>query len=246
MQAVYLQRIPTRGLEGDNIAKEMAITRFPTLIGRFGECDQRLNHPFISRRHCSFFVRDNRVWVQDLGSRNGTHLNGERVRDAQPLHDGDRLDLGPLAFQVRLHVGEGEPSAVPSAVAQGTQAAGPPRHVLVVEDNRATAETLAMLLKGWGHNVEVAHDGPAAIQAAQAHQPDTVLLDIRSPGIDGYQVAQQLRKQPGCEAMMLVAIIGEEQDQARGRSQEVDFDEMLTKPVNPAVLREVLRHSSRT
>jgi two-component system CheB/CheR fusion protein len=77
----------------------------------------------------------------------------------------------------------------------------------------------------------------------QAHQPDTVLLDIRSPGIDGYQLAQQLRKQPGCEAITLVAITGEDQDQAR--SQEVDFDDLLTKPVNPDVLREVLRHSSR-
>jgi CheY-like chemotaxis protein len=117
--------------------------------------------------------------------------------------------------------------------------------VLVVEDNVDTAATLALLLKEWGHEVQVAHDGPAALQAAQAQPPDAVLLDIRLPGMDGYQVAERLRAQPGLAETTVVAMTGEDQEKARCRSPAVGFDDLLTKPVDPDVLRAVLRRSGR-
>jgi pSer/pThr/pTyr-binding forkhead associated (FHA) protein len=79
----------------------LALRAFPCVVGRHPECDHWLACPFISRRHCAFSVRDGRVWVEDLGSRHGTRVNGEPVEGRRPLRDGDRLDLGCLPFEVR-------------------------------------------------------------------------------------------------------------------------------------------------
>jgi CheY-like chemotaxis protein len=218
----------------------VSVTRFPCMLGRNPECDVCLTAPFISRRHCALFVRDGQVWVRDLGSRNGTFLNGQPVQGDQPVRDGDRLELYRIGFQVHLQ----ETSAPAGAADLADQALdNAPRHVLVVEDNKDTAESLALLLKEWGHDVQVAHDGPAALRAVQAQQPDTVLLDLRLPGMSGYQVAQRLRAQPGLENTTLVAITGCDPEDARRRSQEVGIAELLTKPVEPEALREVLDHT---
>jgi CheY-like chemotaxis protein len=243
MPEVYLQTISTDDPESDSADVAVAVTHFPWVVGRLAGCDQRVDLPFISRRHCALFLRDDRVWVRDLGSRNGTYLNGEPLTVARPLQDGDRLSLSQLAFQVRLEARPGTPAAGAGAVVEEAKAGGPARHVLVVEDNVDAAETLALLLKGWGHEVRVAHDGPAAIDAAQARQPDAVLLDIRLPGMDGYEVAQQLRTRPGFEKTTLVAMTGYDAEKARRRSEEAGFDHLLTKPVDPDALQELLSHS---
>jgi hypothetical protein len=85
----------------------LALRAFPCVVGRHPDCDHQLNCPFISRRHCGFSVRGGRVWVEDLGSRHGTRLNGQSVEGRRPLHYGDRLDLACLAFEVRLFAGSG-------------------------------------------------------------------------------------------------------------------------------------------
>jgi pSer/pThr/pTyr-binding forkhead associated (FHA) protein len=86
----------------------LALRAFPCVIGRHRECDHRLACRFVSRRHCGFSVRGGRVWVEDLGSRNGTRLNGQPVEGPRPLHDGDRLDLACLPFEVRLSSPSGQ------------------------------------------------------------------------------------------------------------------------------------------
>jgi pSer/pThr/pTyr-binding forkhead associated (FHA) protein len=80
----------------------LALRAFPCVVGRHPQCDYQLICPIISRRHCAFSVRDGRVCVEDLGSRHGTRLNGQSVEGLQPLHDGDRLDLACVPFEVRL------------------------------------------------------------------------------------------------------------------------------------------------
>jgi hypothetical protein len=80
----------------------LALRAFPCVVGRHPECDHQLACPVISRRHCAFSVRDGQVWVEDLGSRHGTYLNGQPVEGLRPLHDGDRLDLAYVPFEVRL------------------------------------------------------------------------------------------------------------------------------------------------
>jgi CheY-like chemotaxis protein len=111
--------------------------------------------------------------------------------------------------------------------------------VLVVDDNADSAETMAEILKLWGHDVQTAHDGPGALEAARAHQPDAVLLDLGLPVMDGFETARRLRQQ-GLEAALLVAVTGFGAAEDRLRTAEAGFDSHLTKPVSPEALRAVL------
>src|SRR5262249_56660029 len=102
--------------------------------------------------------------------------------------------------------------------------AAPQRHILVVDDNVDAAESVALLLRMEGHDVRVAHDGPAALAAVGAEPPDLVFLDIGMPVMNGYDVAQRLRQRPGLEHLLLVAMTGWGQEEDRRRSQEAGFD----------------------
>jgi CheY-like chemotaxis protein len=218
--------------QGQQAADPITITRFPSLVGRHSECECRINSPFISRRQCSFFEKEGQVWVADLGSRNGTELNGEPIHDERALKEGDILNLAGSPFEVHLTALGAEGDRMPVQ-------AETPQCVLVVEDDKDAAETLALLLKRWGHEVHVAHNGPEAIQVAQTHQPDAVLMDLRLPGMDGYEVAERLRQQPGVEPALMVAMTGHEGEQDRQGAAGGEFDQVLIKPVDPKVLQEV-------
>jgi CheY-like chemotaxis protein len=102
------------------------------------------------------------------------------------------------------------------------------------------AESLAMLLQLEGHDVRVAHDGPAALAAVEAEPPDLVFLDIGMPVMNGYDVARRLRQRPGPENLVLVAVTGWGQEEDRRRSQEAGFDHHLIKPVEPEALHSLL------
>jgi len=113
--------------------------------------------------------------------------------------------------------------------------------VLVVVDYRDNADSMATLLRLDGHEVAVAHDGTAALQAAQAQQPDAVLLDISMPGMDGYQVARKLRAMFRDEPLLLVAITAYGFDEDRRRSEEAGFDLHLVKPADPLKVERLLQ-----
>jgi len=117
------------------------------------------------------------------------------------------------------------------------------RRVLVVDDNRDSAETIAMLVELWGHQVRVVHDGRAALATlteAPDWLPDVVLLDIGLPGIDGYEVARRLRREPSLDGILMVAMTGYGQERDRELSREAGFDHHLVKPVDPAKLQALL------
>ena len=114
------------------------------------------------------------------------------------------------------------------------------QRVLVVDDNADSAESLAMLLQMSGHEVFTAHDGEAAIQAADAHRPEVVLLDIGLPKVNGHDVCRHIRAQPWGRDIMLVALTGWGQDNDRRRSHEAGFDGHLVKPVGPDALLALL------
>jgi signal transduction histidine kinase len=143
-------------------------------------------------------------------------------------------------FVVRLP----EVAEMPAADSNGTPKAeaGTPaaRRVLVVDDNVDSAESLAMLLRLGGHEIETAYDGLQAVEAAERFKPDLVLLDIGLPGIDGYDAAARIRE--GCDGreLVLVAITGWGQEEDRRRSREAGFDAHLTKPVDMAALSRLL------
>jgi PAS domain S-box-containing protein len=112
--------------------------------------------------------------------------------------------------------------------------------LLVVDDNQDAAMTLAMLLKLQGHEVQVAHSGPAAIEMTQTFSPDLVFLDIGMPGMDGYEVARRLRQQPSTEKVVLTALTGWGQKEDRRRTTEAGFDHHLVKPPDPKALENIL------
>jgi CheY-like chemotaxis protein len=243
MREVYLQDLWTKGLPGDSGRNGIAVTSFPCVMGRHPECDYRIRSPLISRRHCCLHLQGEQVCVQDLGSLNGTLLNGQPVHGVQPLQEGDLLQLAYLTFRVRLPALPEAPVVDPGAVDRARESRQERHQVLVVEDNADAAATLARLLTGWGYEVHVAHDGAEALQAAQAHPPDTVLLDICLPGMDGYQVAQRLRSEAGLEKTRLVGMTGYVQE-AQDRPQAVGLNGLLTKPVDPEALQELISQRS--
>jgi signal transduction histidine kinase/methanogenic corrinoid protein MtbC1/ActR/RegA family two-component response regulator len=112
--------------------------------------------------------------------------------------------------------------------------------ILLVDDNVDAAESLAMLLRLLGHEVAVAHDGPAALREADAQRPEVVLLDIGMPRMDGYEVARRLRERPGPGQAVLVALTGWGQEEDRRRSREAGFDHHLVKPVELSALQKLL------
>ena len=119
------------------------------------------------------------------------------------------------------------------------------RRVLVVEDSPDGADTLAKLLRVNGHEVRTATDGPTALEAVGAFQPDVILLDIGLPGMSGYEVATQLRQLAGMASVFLIALTGYGQQRDRDRSREAGFDQHLTKPVDHQVLLRLLRSPAR-
>jgi PAS domain S-box-containing protein len=123
---------------------------------------------------------------------------------------------------------------------RGRPVVATPRRVLVVDDNVDAAESVALLVRLWGHDVRVAYTGPEALQAAEEYQPEVVVLDIGLPGMNGYEVAGRLRQQPRFQKTLLVAVTGYGQEEDRRRSEEAGFGHHLTKPVDPAALEKLL------
>ena len=143
-------------------------------------------------------------------------------------------------FVVRLPVAATMHGAATVPVTQRPKPAVRKHHVLIVDDNRDAASSLAMLLELDGHRTVVAHDGPTAVEAAEQHRPDVVLLDIGLPGLNGYEVAKRIRRQPWGAAVTLIALTGWGQAEDRRRSQEAGFDAHLVKPVDPPALISLL------
>ena len=133
------------------------------------------------------------------------------------------------------------PGPVASADATATDPAAGRLRVLVVDDNVDAANSLAMLLALVDdHDVQVAYDGLAAIEAAQAHRPDIFLLDLGMPGLSGFEVARRLRARAEFAHALIVALTGWGTERDRARTRESGFDEHLVKPVEPETIRAVM------
>jgi PAS domain S-box-containing protein len=119
----------------------------------------------------------------------------------------------------------------------------PDYRILLVDDNVAAAKMLARLLERLGeHEVVTAHDGRAALQAAERHRPDIILLDIGLPGMDGYEVARRLRDRPEFERTLVVALTGYGTEEDRRKSLHAGFDDHIVKPLAVDALMYVLTH----
>lgn len=113
--------------------------------------------------------------------------------------------------------------------------------VLIVDDCVDTTRTLSLLLQLWGHETCAAHDGVAALEAAELYEPDVVLLDLGLPRLNGWEVARQLRQRwRGPHRPVLVVLSGYGQQADRQRATEIGIDCFFTKPVEPEELRLLL------
>jgi signal transduction histidine kinase/ActR/RegA family two-component response regulator len=181
-------------------------------------------------------------------SQGGLGIGLTLVRQLVEMHGGraEAKSDGPgrgSEFEVRLPLLEA-PTSEPGGRGAERRTPNAERRtalrVLVVEDNVDSAEMLSFMLKLGGHETRMAHDGWAALEAARQFQPQVILCDIGLPGMNGYEVAQQLRAQPPFKQTRLVAISGYGQDEDRRRSKDAGFDYHLTKPVEPDALAALL------
>ena len=112
--------------------------------------------------------------------------------------------------------------------------------IMVVDDNIDAAETLSMLLELNGHILETAHDGFDAVKLARAFKPQVGFLDIGMPGMDGYQTAAEIRRTPGLENIVLIAITGWGAESDRLNDTDTGFNYHFTKPVQGEVITDFL------
>lgn len=117
----------------------------------------------------------------------------------------------------------------------------PALRVLVVDDNRDAAASLAMVLKVLGADVRTAYDGEAALEVLRTYKPSVALLDLGMPCMDGFEVARRARREPHGRDVTLIALTGWGQEEDRRRSREAGFDHHLVKPVDLEALQELLR-----
>jgi PAS domain S-box-containing protein len=134
------------------------------------------------------------------------------------------------------------PRAIPSPDLSAPNAELPTaRRILIADDNRDAAESLAMLLEIDGHRVRIAHDGRSAVAAFAEFQPEVALVDIGMPEMNGYDVARCVRQSSAGRAVTLIAVTGWGQDRDKARALEAGFNHHFTKPLEPERISEILR-----
>jgi signal transduction histidine kinase/ActR/RegA family two-component response regulator len=190
----------------------------------------------------------------------------EMFTQAEPALDRSQggLGIGLALVQrlVELHGGTVEVSSVlgqgsefvlrlpapclpaPSPAVATAQAIAKPSRVLVVDDNVDSAESLAMLLQASRHDVRTAHDGPTALTAALDYRPDVMLLDIGMPGMNGYEIAGIIRRNPLLRDIVLIAVTGYGHETDRQRAQAAGFDHHVVKPADFATVQKIIASAS--
>jgi two-component system, chemotaxis family, CheB/CheR fusion protein len=172
------------------------------------------------------------------------------ARSLVEMHGGTITAASPgsdrgSAFTVRLPVAERLAAGDATEHQAAPKALGGHR-VLIVDDNTDAARTLGMLVETLGENeVHVANNGSDALRIAEERRPDIVLLDLKMPGMDGYEVARRLRSESWGRDLTLVAVTGWTLEDHKRRSRDAGFDRHLTKPADVDALAAVLSSPAR-
>ena len=143
-------------------------------------------------------------------------------------------------FVVRLPILMDELPLQLTVVEKEHDSANKALRILVVDDNRDAAQSLAELLNLMGNDTRTAYDGQAGLDMAQEYRPDVILLDIGMPKLNGYEASKLIRKQPWGKDILLIAATGWGQNQDRDRTLEAGFDYHLVKPIEPQELINIL------
>ena len=159
------------------------------------------------------------------------------------LHGGSLVASSPgpgLGSTFTLRLPRATAPSRPAAAADAAPHAVAPRRVLLVEDNADAASALAELLSLEGHDVHLATDGLAGLEAARRLLPDAVVLDLGLPGIDGYELARRLRAEPALSGVLLIALSGWAGREERSLSAAAGIDHHLVKPAPAGRIAELL------
>ena len=163
---------------------------------------------------------------------------GEISARSEGIGQGSEFTVRLPASAVSRH---DTPLEAPKTAAEAAPAAATQRCVLIADDLRDSADSLAMLLASMGHEVHVAYDGEQALLAVEALRPEVVLLDLGMPKMNGFEVCRRIRKLPWGSAITLIAQSGWGQDADRRRTREAGFDHHIVKPIDPDALDTLLR-----
>jgi CheY-like chemotaxis protein len=178
-------------------------------------------------------------------SEGGLGIGLALARGLTELHGGSLeahsagLDRGST-FTLRLPLPQAVTAPSSDEVATTVATHGPARRVLVADDNVDSAQSLAMLLRLHGHQVDVVHDGVAALRRLEELRPQFALVDIGMPNINGYEVARRTRAESWGASIQLIALTGWGQEQDRREALEAGFDHHLVKPVDTETLLQKL------
>ncbi|WP_426237806.1 response regulator [Pararhizobium sp. DWP1-1-3] len=171
------------------------------------------------------------------------------VKQLVSLHGGTveargRDNSSGSVFSIRLPLSVNPGTEATSSQAPLNPSSSGARKVLVVDDNRELAFMLGLMLEEMGHDFEIAHDGPMALQAAQRYRPDVILLDIGLPGMDGYEVCRAFRKDELFKTTSIIAQTGWGQSRDKALAGEAGFNHHLTKPVAFEDLEKLLSNAA--
>jgi PAS domain S-box-containing protein len=177
-------------------------------------------------------------------AKSGLGIGLALVRQVVTMHGGRVTVDSPGAgngseFVVRLPASPDEPAADEPAI-EPVRRIERPRRVLVVDDQRDLADSIALLIEALGHRAQAVYDGFEALAASRMHVPDLMFVDIGMPAMTGYELARAIRRDPQLSDVRLVALTGYGREEDRARVLEAGFDLHLTKPVADTTLRDVL------
>ena len=199
--------------------------------------------PDLSPKIFEMFTQANNTMERQHG---GLGIGLALVKRLVEMHDGEVTaganPVGPGSeFRVTLPLLAASKTVEQPINASTISSAGDASlHVLVVDDNKDSAESLSLLLQLLGNNVSSAYDGEQALEMAKELKPDVVLLDIGLPKLNGYDVAKQIRLESWGRSPILIAITGWGQAEDKALSRDAGFDHHLVKPVDPDALLKLI------
>ena len=255
-------------VEGDAVRLEQILVNLLTNAAKFTDPEGAITISLeIHAQHSELRVRDTGIGIPPASLTRIFILFGQVERGLGRGEGGLGIGLTIVKNLVELHGGRIEaasegagrgaefivslPLAPPGEISSSAAAtpaepasAPAPKRVLVVDDNADAADTLALLIQAAGHDVAIAYDGPSALAEAARNRPDFVLLDIGLPGIDGYEVAERLRRDLGTRSVKIAALTGYGQQRDRARTEAADFDAHFVKPVELETVLDFLGESA--
>jgi PAS domain S-box-containing protein len=186
------------------------------------------------------------IFAQAEQAQDGLGIGLSLVKQLIELHGGSVEAISEgigkgSEFVIRLPVVSSEVNQVtPATYEPGPACSSGKFRILVADDNRDSADSLAMLLTLMGNDVRTANDGAEAVDMAYTFRPEVILLDIGMPKLNGYEACRRLREQPGGETLVIIALTGWGQDEDKRRSMAAGFDHHMVKPVDTGALEKLL------